>query len=323
MRTTERLGRWSAGLFDHFVWSVLTVPVVMVAVTVLLADRIPPAPAAKVLAWSAAGAAVASLLNMMAFTVKAAAEVPLVAGFFGWSYRTVIADTAHERWAPWLCVILTVSAVVAAARVVRRHHSGREWALRFAGSTSHDQVVVVQSAEVEAFAVPGRPGHVIVTTGMREALTGAQYEALLAHERAHLDQHHSYLMLLSDLAGAVHPALRWVPDRVGYLVERAADEHASSTIGDRRVLAEAIGAAALAAHGRPALKPGRFASFARPRRPGATPRRVAALLRQDGGGRLWPAAIPAVLAASSLVWTGEALYDLVELLILAHGAIRH
>nr|SBO97177.1 Peptidase M48, Ste24p precursor [Nonomuraea gerenzanensis] len=286
----------------------------------LLADRLPPSPAAKVLAWSAAGAALASLLNVAAFTVKAVAEIPFVAGLFGWSYRTVIADTGHVRWVPWLCVLLTGWAAVAAVRVVRRHRGGRAWALGLGGVAAGDGVVVVPGTEVEAFAVPGRPGHVVVTAGMRQALDDEQYAALLAHERAHLEQDHPRLMLLSDLAGAVHPALRWVSGRVGYLVERAADEHAATVIGDRRVLARAIGAAALAAHGRPALRSsGPFASFAGARRPGAIPLRVAALLAQARGGRLWPAAVPAVLAASSLVWTGEALYDLVELLVLAHG----
>lgn len=308
-------------MFDHFAWSVLTVPGVVVALVALLADRLPPSPAAKVLAWSAAGAALASVLNVAAFTIKAAAEIPVVAGFFGWSYRTVIADTGHVRWVPWLCVALMVSAVVGAVRVVRRHRGGRAWALGLTGAVADDQVVVVQSEEVEAFAVPGRPGHVVVTTGMRQVLTEQQYEALLAHERAHLEQGHPWLMLLSDLAGAVHPALRWVSHRVSYLVERAADEHAASTVGDRKILARAIGTAALAAHGRPMLKPGHFASFARPRRPGEIPRRVAALLgRQVHQRRIWLAAIPAVLAVSSLIWTGEALYDLVELLVLAYGA---
>lgn len=307
-------------MFDHFVWSVLTVPVVVVALTTLLADRLPPSPAAAILSWSAAGAALASLLNLVAFTVKAAAEIPLIAGHLGWSYQTVIADTGHVRWVPWLCVILLVSGMVAVRRVVRRHRSGRSWALRLTGATTHDQVVVVQSKEIEAFAVPGEPGHVVVTTGMREILTDEQYEALLAHERAHLEQGHFRLILLSDLAGAVHPALRWVSPRVGYLVERAADEHAASAVGDRKVLARAIGMAALAADGRPMLRAGPFVSFAKARRPGAIPRRVAALLGgQTHERRLWPAAVPAVLAVSSLVWTGEALYDLVELLVLAHG----
>ncbi|MER7432598.1 M48 family metalloprotease [Nonomuraea rubra] len=291
----------------------------VVALVTLLADRLPPSPAARLLAWSAAGTALASLLNVAAFTVKAVAEIPFVAGLFGWSYRTVVADTGHVRWVPWLCVLLMGWAAVAAARVVRRHRGGRAWALRLGGVAAEDGIVVVPSADVAAFAVPGRPGHVVVTTGMRESLDDDQYAALLAHERAHLDQDHPRLMLLSDLAGAVHPALRWVSRRVDYLVERAADEHAAAAIGDRRTLAGAIGAAALAARGRPALGSGPLASFARPRRPGAVPRRVAALLHQARGGRLWPAAVPAVLAVSSLVWTGEALYDLVELLILAHG----
>ncbi|MFD0473858.1 M56 family metallopeptidase [Nonomuraea thailandensis] len=203
------------------------------------------------------------------------------------------------RWVPWLCVLLMGWAAVAAVRVVRRHRGGRAWALRLDGVTTDDGVVVVPGEEADAFAVPGRPGHVVVTTGMRKSLDDEQYAALLAHERAHLDQGHPRLMLLSDLAGAVHPALRWVSGRVGYLVERAADEQAAAVIGDRRTLASAIGAAALASHGRPPLGPGPFASFARPRRPGAIPRRVAALLHQARDGRLWPAAVPAVLAVSS------------------------
>ncbi|MEV6986463.1 M56 family metallopeptidase [Sphaerisporangium sp. NPDC051017] len=310
-------------MFDHFVWSVLTVPVVVVALTTLLADRLPPSPAAVVLAWSAAGAALASLLNLAAFTVKAVAEVPLVAGHLGWSHQTVIDDTAHVRWVPWLCAILLMWSAVGVRRVVTRNRRARSMALHLAAAAGHHGVVVVQSAEVEAFAVPGRPGHVVVTTGMRAILADEQYEALLAHERAHLDQGHPRLMLLSDLAGAAHPVLRWVSDPVSYLVERAADEHAASMVGDRRILAQAIGTAALAAGGRPLLESGSLASFAMSRRPGAIPRRVTALLGlQARKRRLWPAAIPAVLAVSSLVWTGEALYDLVELLVLAHGAHR-
>ncbi|MCF6467043.1 M56 family metallopeptidase [Nonomuraea sp. MG754425] len=306
-------------MFDHFVWSVLTVPLVVVALVALLADRLPPSPAARVLAWSAAGAALASLLNVAAFTIKAVAEVPLVAGHLGWSHQIVIADTGHVRWVPWLCALWTVAAAVAAAKVVTRYRRGLAWARRFTPTAGPDGVVEVASDEIEAFAVPGRPGHVVVTTGMRRLLTEEQYAALLAHERAHLDHDHFRLMLLSELAGAVHPALRWVCGQVGYLVERAADEQAAATVGDRRILAQAIGSAALAARGRPGLRLGPLASFARPRRPGVIPRRVAALLRQARRARSWPAAVPAVMAVSSLVWTGEALYDLVELLVLATG----
>lgn len=308
-------------MFDHFVWSVLVVPLVVVALTALLGERLPPAPAAVVLAWSAAGAALAGLVNLAAFTVKAAAEVPVVAGFFEWSTQPVIADTARERWVPWLCAALLVSAAVATARVAARHRRVRSLARGLIGSAGTDEVVLVESRSVEAFAVPGRPGRIVVTTSMRQALTDAQFEALVAHERAHLERGHSRLMLLSDLAGAVHPAFRWVSKRVGYLVERAADEHAALAVGDRKVLARAIGTAALAARGRPALEAGPFASFARAKRPGAIPRRVTALLgRRIHGRRIWPVAIPAVFAVSSLIWTVEAVYDLVELLVLAHGA---
>ncbi|MGI5200444.1 M56 family metallopeptidase [Spirillospora sp. CA-108201] len=289
----------------------------VVAVAAVVADRSAPQTGATVLAWSAMAVALASAANLGLFTVKAVAQIPSVADHLGWSYRTVIDDTAHVSWAPWASAVLLAGAVVGAARVWRRHRRGQGVAAEMDGVPDDQQVVLVESDAVDAFAVPGGTGRVVVTTAMRSALDTEQFEALVAHERAHLDAGHPRLILIAELAGSLHPALRWVAARVSFLIERAADEQAARAVGDRRTVATAIGAAALAAARHPASSAPVRIPFAA-RRGGAIPRRVGELLApQQIRGRTWGwvwGAGPVLLAASSVVWSGEALYDLVELL---------
>lgn len=311
-------------MFDHFVWSVALVPVLVVVLTVPLANRLAPSVGARALAWSAVAAAGASLVNLGAFTAKAFAEIPAVAGWFGWSHRVVVQDTAHVPWVSWLSAAWLACAVAAMSCVGRRHRRGHRIAGEFADLPADQQVVVVDSDTVDAFAVPGRPGRIVVTTAMRDTLTPEQYAALLAHERAHLDAGHPRLVLLAELAGAAHPALSWVSRRVGYLIERAADESAAAAVGDRRTVAKAIGTAALASAAAPPPAVPVATSFARGRRqPGAIPSRVAALLAPGRPGLTrWLGLVPALAAATSVVWTAEAVYDLFELLRHAAAAPR-
>ncbi|MGW6772594.1 M48 family metalloprotease, partial [Streptomyces sp. NPDC055037] len=141
-----------------------------------------------------------------------------------------------------------------------------------------------------AAARPGRPGRIVVTTGMLRALEPAEREALFAHERAHLRGRHHVLLAAAELAALCHPALRSLREPLGYALERAADEAAAAAVGDRRLAARAIGRAALAARGAPG-RPGAV----RPRTvlaatAGPVPRRVAALLGTGTSGR--PALAP-------------------------------
>lgn len=294
-------------MFDHFVVSVVVVPPLVVLAALLVAGRLPPALAARVLAWSAVVVAVASTVNVALFALHAVAEVPTVAHLMGWSPGVVAADTAQVPWAPWGSMPL-LAAVVAAVGWTHRRHRRALRAGRLLARGDGD-VVVVDDEAATAFAVPGggRRGWVVVTTGMRAALTEPQYAALLAHERAHLAGSHHRLVRLAELAGAAHPALRWVSARVGFLVERAADESAAAETGDRRLVARAVGQAALTAAGRPGL--GALHAAA-----GAVPRRVAALLGPVRPTHPLLASVPIALAAGTVVWTGEAVEDLRELL---------
>lgn len=289
-------------MFDHFLVSVVVIPPLLVIAVRLLAERLPPRVAAASVAWSAAGAALAGLADLTVFALKAVAEIPAVGRGLGWSARVVAADTAGEPWVGWLSAALLAAAAVSIAVTHRRQRR-----LLILAGHSDEPLVVVPDAAAHAYAVPGRPGHVVVTTGMRDALDAAQFAALLAHEQHHLDARHHRLVRVSELAAAAHPALRWVTRQVDYLVERAADEHAASVVGSRRTVAQAIGVAALAATARP--------SFGLHAAGGVVPRRVRNLLRPHTR-RAAPALclIPVTLAAFSLIWTGEAAYDLGELL---------
>ncbi|WP_329100555.1 M56 family metallopeptidase [Micromonospora sp. NBC_01699] len=301
-------------MFDHFVWSVVVVPPLIVLAMRLLADRLPPSIAAVTLAWSAAVVGAASMTNLAVFALVAVAEVPAVGRTVGWSSRVVADDTAHVAWAPWLSVALLVTAGVAVARRWRRHRRALD--LEPVGLPGDGPLVLLTDPSVQAFAVPGRPGRVVVTTGLRQLLTERQFDALLAHEHAHLTAGHHRLVRLAELAAATHPALWWVARQVDYLVERAADEQAAIEVGSRRTVAHAIGVAALAATGQRNIP--RILHAASPG--GIVPRRVARLLHPRPPVRS-PAlrALPVSLALASLVWTGEAIYDLFELLNAARS----
>ncbi|WP_349258406.1 M56 family metallopeptidase [Stackebrandtia sp.] len=113
------------------------------------------------------------------------------------------------------------------------------------GSAANTELIVADSEEPRAFAIPGRPGHVFVTTAMLRGLNAAEREVLLAHERAHLRHHHGWLRLLVDVAAAVDPLLIPLRGDVEFLLERWADEHAARATGDRDITARALARAAL------------------------------------------------------------------------------
>ncbi|MGO1056274.1 M48 family metalloprotease [Crossiella sp. CA198] len=307
-------------MFDHFAWSVLATPVLVVLGAWLLADRLRPDLAARTLAWATVIAAWASTINLFVFALKALAEIPEIAGFGGWSHDVVVADTAHVPWVSWVSLVWTILLLAAVAYACRR----RRRALRFAkadteGLPQHNGVVTVHDDRIDAYALPGAAGErgrIVITTGMVELLGERQRAAVIAHERAHLDGGHQRLVWLASLAAIMHPLLRPVAKQVAYLVERAADEAAAEELGDRREVAKALGHAALAsARQARALIPHRSLA-ALGAQPGVVPRRVAALLA-PGEQRRWASVLLGLVAVGTVVWTGECVYDLFELLELA------
>nr|WP_248782549.1 M48 family metalloprotease [Lentzea albidocapillata] len=58
-----------------------------------------------------------------------------------------------------------------------------------------------------AFSLPGKPGLVVATEGLRRHLTPEEVDAVLDHERAHLNGRHHLLVAAADAVAAALPIL--------------------------------------------------------------------------------------------------------------------
>ncbi|MFC8452663.1 M56 family metallopeptidase [Kitasatospora sp. NPDC057223] len=298
------------------VWVPLLLPLLAVAPARLLADALPPRAAAWVLAGTAAVLAGATLCSLGLLAAAGLLRLPPVAALGHLSPHWLAAATPGAALPAALAALaLTVSAVLG-GRVAR----GRSRDLRRAREALGDPapepfdplaalrgllapgdhpLAVLADDRADAFALPGRPGRVVVTAGMLRALSAPERAALLAHERAHLSGRHHVFLTAAAYAAAVHPALRLLRTPLGYHLERWADEAAAVSVGDRTVTARAVGRAALAASrapwpARPRLVPAAHS--------GPVPRRVAALLhpRPQSGTRRRSAAALALAACLAL-----------------------
>lgn len=68
-------------------------------------------------------------------------------------------------------------------------------------------VVVLPGPAIEAYALPGWPGRIVVSGRLLSALDDDGRTALLAHERAHLAARHHLFAAAAHLAAAANPLL--------------------------------------------------------------------------------------------------------------------
>src|SRR5437764_56849 len=107
------------------------------------------------------------------------------------------------------------------------------------------ELAVIDAGAPSALAVPGRPGRIVVSSGMLRRLDAAQRRALLAHERAHLRHRHHLHQSATAVAAGLNPLLRPLQSAVRLSCERWADESAARA-SSRRTVAEALLRAAVA-----------------------------------------------------------------------------
>ncbi|NJP35808.1 M56 family metallopeptidase [Micromonospora thermarum] len=208
-------------------------------------------PLAVLLAW--AGAILAVLLTFITGVVLMLAPQT---GPTRW-----MENLAHDCWLAvrharlpgddgLLGALAALLVVVLAARIaalsVRRWRGQREFRrahqdlltlLGAANDPGADRVLRVPHAEPLAYCVGGRPGLVVLSSGI-DRLAPAQRAAVLAHERAHLrGRHHLIVAAAEVLAGALPwvPLARQAPDAVRLLVELSADAEAARACGTTAV----------------------------------------------------------------------------------------
>ncbi|WBO68426.1 MULTISPECIES: M56 family metallopeptidase [Streptomyces] len=270
------------------------VPLVVTAVLSVLAPRPARRLAPRPAAWALACAALVTTvgwtgsLALLAFT--GVAQIPEVAAEGRWSVSVLRAeDPVHLTVAVAGALVLLVgfaSLVLAAVRQLRHLLWARRECARVPGD---GELAVVDADAPQAFALPGAPGRIVVSRGMLRCLDDAEREALLAHERAHLRGRHHLFQTLWRLTAAVNPLLRPLAEAGGYVLERWADEEAAAHVGSRKVVARAVGRAALAASAHASSPPALAVTG------GAVPQRVRALLAPPPPRRTLPIAGGALL----------------------------
>ncbi|MGW3495357.1 M48 family metalloprotease [Streptomyces sp. NPDC001020] len=253
----------------------LVLPFAMPPLARRVLERLAPATALWVVTCSMVVLACCCLTALGAFVLTGLLTLPAFAalGELVHPLRTasglfVVPAAAFSVGALAVCLWTVARTVTRQARAFRA--ATTEAARR---STAGD-LCVIDSPRPDAYALPGRPHRIVVTTGMLRSLSPDEREALFAHERAHNAGGHHYFLAVAELAALCHPGLRPVGGVIRLAVERAADEAAAAAVGDRRLTARAIGRAALAGRAAHGERP----SFAAAATTGPVPQRVAALL---------------------------------------------
>ncbi|MGW3094738.1 M48 family metalloprotease [Streptomyces sp. NPDC001102] len=230
------------------VYTPLLLSLLLGAVGPRLARLGTPAAAARALTGAAVLAAGASLWALGLLTVTLAGEAPSLVAHARAGGRALPEPVPDAVAVLALCLLAVAAGRIAGA--VRTRRATRRTLRRLCeGHPPGTELVVAASPRPRAFAVPGDPGRILVTSAMLAALRPAERRVLLAHERAHLTHRHAFYVHAVTLAAAGNPLLVPVRDAVAYLVERWADEQAAGAVGDRRTTARALARAALVAHG--------------------------------------------------------------------------
>ena len=239
----------------------LLVAIALAVAVTTVHRRLPPVLAARAVAVTVIVVAAAAVPTFWIVGLGYLAHAPFLGSGLRWCVEVF---GAHDRISPWIgppSLVLTGFGTIQSVRAGRAHRRLR-----------HDHAGSVEVASHEqpfAFTLPGRGGHVVLSSGLIELLDDDERRVVLAHERAHAIHRHDRYLLVAQLAAATIPMLRPLASRLQFSLERWADEAAVEECGDRRLVARTLGKVAL--HGVTPVSVLGFAGL-------GVPARVAALL---------------------------------------------
>jgi hypothetical protein len=310
-----------------FVYLTLIFPLAAAPLARLATTRLHPRYATWLLTLAAVVLAGTSCGALGLLAVAALVRVPALADLAHLSHRVILSGDSTSGAIALVAGILFGAALLAVLSFTFTR--ARSLAAAFTHARTlpgRASLVITRDEAADAYTVPGRPGRIVVSTGMLDVLDESGRRALLAHEHAHLRGRHYLYATAARLAAAANPLVRPLAGAVDYTVERWADEDAAREVGDRRLVATAVARAAVAAkHTRPRRVPilALGAVFSRSSGlplsgAGPVPRRVAALLAPAPRTSMLAlgAGLAVVLLASFCAL--EAANDLQDLLSLAH-----
>jgi len=218
-----------------------------------LAAVLDPRQATWLLTITAVALAACSWVALALLAAYAAARAPVLAGLGDYSPQIVQRGDPIPFSAGALAGLALAAATVAVAVLFRNRARALAASYRRAARLhDDDSVVVMPGTAIEAYALPGRPGRIVVSGLLLDCLGADSRAALIAHEQAHLSGRHYLFVAAARLAAAANPMLLPAARSVEYTVERWADEHAAEITGNRGLVAQTIGQVALLASPRPA-----------------------------------------------------------------------
>lgn len=207
----------------------------------LIARRLPPPVATWLLSVGGILLAAASVavLGFLAFTL--AGRAPLLAGEGRWSPAALQhADPMAVPVEVAATVALAVITVRVAAAAIRRGRALLAAYRLAAALPAHGaELAVIADPTPCAYAIPGRPGRIVASTGLLRGLDADERRAVLAHERSHLTHHHHIHHTTAALAAAASPLLGRLPAAATRATERWADEDATH-VARRDTVARAL-----------------------------------------------------------------------------------
>jgi hypothetical protein len=292
-----------------------------------LAARLEPRLATWLLTSATVALAACSMAALALLAGFAAARAPALAALGGYSLAVMQRADPIPLPAGALAALALAGAAVTVVVIFRNRARGLAESYRRAAGLPSQSIVVVPGPAIEAYALPGRPGRIVVSGQLLDRLDTGRRAALIAHEQAHLAGRHHLFASVARLAAAANPMLLPVARSVEYTVERWADEHAAAVTGDRRLVAETIGQVALLATPGPRRRTpavamgvvGQLTERVSVAWAGPVPRRVAALLASPPRRRTVLVAAAAAIVLLAGVSALEAARDLHALLELAQG----
>ena len=215
----------------------LVVVLVLAALVTATHRRLPPVLAARIVTASVAIVAAAAAPTMWILSLGYIAHLPLLDGRLDWCAKTLGVHDPIPSWVGIPALLMTVAGAIRVRAVLCRYRRLR-----------HDHVGPVEIADHAqpfAFTLPGRGGHVMLSSGLVGMLDEAERAVVLAHEQSHARHRHDRYLLTAQLATAIVPPLRRLVIRLQFSLERWADETAVAHCGDRGFVARTLGKVAL------------------------------------------------------------------------------
>lgn len=227
----------SISFFDPLVLAVL-----IAVIATVLQRRLSPHVAAPTLAIASVAVAAGIAGALFTMVLGALAANPELHDLLSWCPTLHHAEGNVSWWVGVTAAIVLSAALTRVALTLRSQHRTRRRL-----PTCEHGLLIIESPQPTAYAVPGRNGGVVVSTGMIEALEPPERAVLWAHERSHLAHRHHRYLVATEIAAAMVPPLRRLARQVQFATERWADEDAAREVGgDRNLVARAIARAALA-----------------------------------------------------------------------------